>query len=147
MTRKQRKTIEKTIALFEGGAWTTGRLNNSYGQYCLVGGLGYSANGTSRRADSSLRVAQLVRAIGFEDIPDAIVFNDMTTRENVIARLEQSLVLGDPHFGLHRSLDASRVAHAQRDLGKNVPATVPEAWEEVHHEATQETLVDDLAVR
>lgn len=137
MDDRTREIIEDTLQLFENGQWASGSLvkHNSVGglNYCLIGGINKVIGVKDANQRYGYRETErTVFELGFAGEGEAYRFNDRRGKRAVIKLLRETLEErggGEGKFRrLHRALEASRLAHAEREIGKNVPAEIPEAW-------------------
>lgn len=124
------EVLEKVRDDFVQGRWWHGN-RGFHGYYCLVGAIGHELEHNQFSSSRAVQGVLNEMGLGFQS---AYRLNDSRGRRAVIKRIDQTLARlrmeVDPYEYLHRALDQSRVAHAQRDLGKKVPDLIPAAWTE-----------------
>lgn len=150
--RKDRieRALRVTLERFEQGRWISGTMYQQFSDsYCLVGSLrdqltaGVEATRLMKVSELPTAYHQAIHYLGFKSEREAYTFNDFHGRDHVVRRLRDVL---DTEFGygkLHRALDDSRVAHAERDLGRKIPNVVPLAWVE---QQFSETFAEEVQV-
>lgn len=116
MSKSTVTVLENVANRFEQGKWMSGTRGWA-GYYCLVGAISAELHhGNQGMSDN--KVKEVVRAMGLTNLDQAYHLNDMYGCRAVLDRIYATLdkLTDAPFQNLHKALEGSRIAHAQRDV-------------------------------
>lgn len=123
------ETLRRAREYIEEG-WTQ-HTRQTNRRVCLVGAISLTLH---RNAFWTSRdVKQVVYALDFSSLTAAYRFNDHSSLHAVLRQIDRTIAKLERRAWQERveiALRESRLAHAQRDLGRNTPDVIPEAWTE-----------------